>query len=99
MSTFRTGGVIKPNGAVIYGKAVVINDVRTTRMQVSPAFAKIQHPDLVAKTNAWMAERFGYDYMVPDGQVRCAADRLVMNSRTFEQLKIAVNKTQGVYKL
>jgi hypothetical protein len=29
------------------------------RMQVSPEFARIQSPELVASTNAWMLEFFG----------------------------------------
>lgn len=40
------------------------NILPVPRFQVSPEFARIQHPDLVAKTNAWMERRFGTYYPV-----------------------------------
>ncbi len=41
---------------------VTENIMPVPRMQVSPEFARIQSPDLVAKTNAWMEQRFGCYY-------------------------------------
>lgn len=34
-------------------------DLEMPRMQVSPEFARIQSPELVAETNRWMREFFG----------------------------------------
>jgi hypothetical protein len=45
----------------IFGMKIVVdkNIQPVPRMQVSPEFARIQSPELVASTNAWMREFFG----------------------------------------
>lgn len=72
------------------GKAVQIAPARP-RMQCSPEFARIQDPDLVAKTNAWMADFFGYWETVPDGQVLILNDGavLLMNQKTWDRVRRA----------
>jgi len=59
-------------------------------MQVSTEFARLQSPELVASTNAWMREFFGYDEIVPDGVVyQIFNGTLVMNQRTYDKAKRA----------
>lgn len=61
-------------------------------MQVSPEFERIQHPDLVRKTNEWLLARFGRrpSYLVDD-QVLCVHDReLHMNEVTWLKLQQAL---------
>lgn len=45
----------------IFGMRVIINTMceNVPRMQVSAEFARVQSPELVASTNAWMLEFFG----------------------------------------
>lgn len=62
-------------------------------MQVSPAFALIQSPELVRSTNAWMAAFFGCTDLIPDGTVYELKmyNTLVMNQRTYNKLKEAAS--------
>lgn len=75
----------------LYGKRIQIAP-RHPKMQVSDTFARIQSPELVASTNAWMAQFFGYVETVPDGQVYelVQQNTLVMNEQTYERLRAAV---------
>lgn len=43
---------------------VTPNIAPVPRVRVSPEFARIQSPDLVNKTNAWMAKFFGEEYPI-----------------------------------
>jgi hypothetical protein len=63
-------------------------------MQCSPEFARIQDPELVAKTNAWMADFFGYWETVPDGQVISlnGGAVLLMNQKTWDRVRRAAAK-------
>lgn len=61
------------------------------RTQVSAAFAEIQSPELVASTNAWMAEFFGYESGVEDddlpyGLYRDTAGHLSYECRSCERI-------------
>jgi hypothetical protein len=56
-------------------------------MQVSTSFARIQSPELVAATNAWMTEFFGCTERMPDGLVyEYLGDTLIMNRATYDRL-------------
>jgi hypothetical protein len=60
------------------------------KVQCSPRFVELQSPELVAETNTWMAEFFGYSNLVKDGQViKMGDDRLLMTQATFDKLKEA----------
>lgn len=61
------------------------------KMQCSPEFVRLQSPDLVAETNAWMLRFFGMRCMVPDGQVIMmdSTRNMTMSPRTFAQLRNA----------
>ena len=61
------------------------------RMQCSSEFARIQSPQLVAETNAWMAQFFGYEARMPDGTVyELNRDVLVMTQATYNQMQAAI---------
>lgn len=73
----------------IYGRKVQIC-ASYPRVQVSPDFQRIQSPELVAETNAWMRSFFGVTPLVPDGQVYdLNQDTLVMSEATYRQLRLA----------
>jgi hypothetical protein len=73
----------------IYGRPIQVCK-GTPRMQVSPAFARIQSPELVASTNAWMAEFFGHTELMKDGEIfELYGHTLVMNQATYSKLVAA----------
>lgn len=80
------------NGATLYGLPVIVNDASYPHMAPSPEFCRLQSPELVAKTAAWMRERFGSTKLIPDGQVTHDKinGRLYMNSYTLRQLELAL---------
>ena len=71
----------------IAGMNVIITG-RSPKMRVSAEFARIQDPDLVARTNAWMAEFFGYVELLPDGQMIYSQldGSILMNATTYGQV-------------
>lgn len=74
---------------MLMGRRVQISG-RSPRVQVSPEFVRVQTPELVASTNAWMAQFFGYSELLPDGVVyELNRDTLVMNQATYEQVRAA----------
>lgn len=79
----------------IYGRPVQIS-AAYPRMQVSESFARLQTPELVAETNAWMASFFGYTELLPDGVVYELHGRtLVMNQTTFDNAVAAINRADN----
>lgn len=58
-------------------------------MTPSPAFQMLQSPELVAETDRWMLEFFGFKELVPDGQVLVneMAGTLHMNANTYRKLR------------
>jgi len=82
---------------IFNGRPVFLEQPRP-RMTVSAEFSRLQSPELVQKTNEWMREFFGFaESLLPDGQVihDKLADRLVMNHRTYLQLKEAIAKRES----
>lgn len=66
------------------GYDVVLEDAcRVPRMRVSAEFARIQHPDLVKKTQDWMTEFFGYEY-----KTYAVGRKLIMHAHAFEELRM-----------
>lgn len=57
------------------------------KMQCSSEFARLQKPELVAETNAWMASFFGYENLLKDGEVRQHNKTLIMNQNTFSYIQ------------
>lgn len=72
----------------ILGMPIVISK-GYPKMQCSPAFVQTQTPELVAKTNAWMAEFFGYSNPLKDGQIMQdkLTNTLIMNQFTFDMIQ------------
>ena len=58
-------------------------------MQCSHEFSRLQHPDLVKKTNEWMASFFGYNELLPGGEVIHLVEQkvLMMNEKTLAQAR------------
>lgn len=78
----------------LYGFNVQISSAYPC-MQCSPAFARIQSPELVAETNAWMADFFGYTETVADGDIiKLGEHTLIMNQATYNRV-IAVCKKES----
>jgi hypothetical protein len=74
------------------GYDIALDDgCRVPRMTVSQDFARIQHPDLVKKTQAWMDEFFGYEYKVYE-----CAGRLVMHRDTFNEIRRLMTRGPNV---
>jgi hypothetical protein len=73
----------------LYGMPVEVNPIcqDVPRMQVSAEFTRLQHPDLVAKTNAWLKEFFGVHDVVYKFDHPVLGQCLVMGPRTLAQLK------------
>ena len=73
-----------------YGRRAYLTP-QVRRMRPSPAFQMLQSPELVAETDRWMAEFFGYSELVPDGQVLLneVAGTVHMNVNTYRQLRAA----------
>lgn len=61
------------------------------RVQCSAEFVRLQSPELVAKTNQWMAEFFGYRGYILDNQVLECNGTLVMNQKTYNKIKNSVD--------
>lgn len=68
----------------------------TAKVQVSEEFKRLQSPELVKETNAWLLEFFGVTNWLKDGQVIKTGDLahpelgmlcFAVNPRTYEQLK------------
>lgn len=72
----------------ILGMRVFINK-GFPKVQCSSEFVRLQSPELVEKTNAWMASFFGYENLIPDGQVyQCKiTNTLIMNQKTFDKIQ------------
>lgn len=71
------------------------------KVQVSAEFARIQDPDLVARTNAWMREFFGTMCIAKDGEVMSmdvptfgGSPALLMNERTYQRIVAAMAAAQ-----
>lgn len=57
------------------------------RMVPSAAFQRIQSPELVASTAAWLAEFFGYTTIIPDGEVyKLNGHTLCMTRATYNSI-------------
>lgn len=68
------------------------------RMQVSPEFARIQDPDLVARTNTWMTQFYGCDVYPPNDIVKVSKSEgvLMMNESTWARLCAVLDGTERV---
>lgn|GEM_PF-2592217 len=80
------------SAATLYGLPVVVNDASYPHMSPSPEFCRLQSPELVAETAAWMRQFFGSTKLLPDGQITHDKihSRLYMNSTTLRQLEAAL---------
>lgn len=81
---------------MVFGKKIQISEP-VPRMRCSPAFERLQSPELVESTNAWMASFFGYTDMMKDGQVYelVQQNTLVMNRNTFNQLREEMQRNRN----
>lgn len=72
---------------LIYGKKVQVSRSHP-RMQCSAEFVRLQSQALVAETNKWMAEFFGYQNLMKDGEVYLLmGETLLMNENTYRELR------------
>lgn len=75
---------------LIHGRPVQVSEDKP-RMQCSCDFVRLQSPELVAETNAWMADFFGYSNLMPDDVVwELMGNTLVMNRRTYTKACAAI---------
>lgn len=75
----------------LFGLPVIVNPAceNVQRVTVSAEFARLQSPELVASTNAWMREFFGVHdvvYMVTDHQR--SRKLILMGPRAYAQLPV-----------
>ncbi len=76
---------------MLYGRKVQISQPQP-RMRVSSEFARLQSPELVSETNAWMASFFGYKNDIPEGTIYefgALDGMLLMNQATYDKLEAA----------
>jgi hypothetical protein len=79
----------------IYGRPVQISEA-CPRMQVSEAFKRLQSPELVAETNAWMAGFFGHTELMANGEIfELYGHTLVMNRATYNKVVATMAATQA----
>jgi hypothetical protein len=92
MSALLDALLANPRNQTLYGMPVQIS-ARVPRIQCSAEFVRIQTPELVARTNKWMEEFFGYTELVPDGRIyKLPGDILAMNEATWNKVRKAFAK-------
>ncbi len=74
-------------------KVKVSPHCRAPRMTVSPEFARLQSPELVAATNIWMEKFFGWEnriYTIKPGALGLGSEgQIVMSPEHFAMLRLS----------
>ncbi len=74
------------NVEFLFGNRIIIAPY-TPRVKCSAEFVRLQSPELVERTNEWMAAFFGYHCMVKEQEVLSFEGSLIMTQKTFEAYK------------